>query len=141
MSSPEDFPKTKLLYQDGDGRPKKTKIAPWLHGMDNTYALNKVHASFEGGRGEGGELFASKGWNLGGGVFCAGQSPGPAGWLVIFIIFFFYFLFFLLPYLTYMYLANLGPFFFPLYEEGLLTRRRVPYSSQFRIHIGGISRV
>lgn len=51
---------------------KKTKIAPWLHGMDNTYALNKVHASFWGGGGRGG-AFASKGWNLG--VFLCWAEP------------------------------------------------------------------
>lgn len=56
---------------------QKTEIAPWLHGMDNTYALNKVHASFEGGEGGGG-AFTSKGWNLGG-FFCAEQH-GLAGW-------------------------------------------------------------
>lgn len=80
-----------------------------------------------GGRGES-ELFASRGWNLGGVFFVLGLP----GWFEIFIIFFFYFplLPFTLPYLTYMYLANLGPLFFfslslSLYEDGLLTRRRV----------------
>lgn len=86
-----------------------------------------------GGRG-GRELFYFQRLELGG-VFCAGQSSGPAGWFEIFIIFFFTSLFFLfpLPYLTLPIctLLTLDPCFFSLslYEDGLSTRRRVPYSS------------
>lgn len=61
--------------------------------MDNTYALNKVHASFEGGEGGGGELFASKGWNLG--VFLC--RAAWACWLVYNI----HYLFFVLPLLPF----------------------------------------
>lgn len=88
------------------------------------------HIRFEQGscqflRGGGrGGAFASKGWNLG--VFFCAEQPGLAGWFNIHYLFF-YFLFFLLP--TLPYLANLGPFFSLYEEDGLLTRRRVPYSS------------
>lgn len=80
---------------------------------------------FERGGG-GGELFASKGWNLG--VFFVPSSMGLLAGLIFIIVF-------LLPLppfaacLPYLTLLTLDPGFFSLYEDGLLQRRRVPYSS------------
>lgn len=56
---------------------KKTKIAPWLHGMDNTYALNKVHASFWGGGGRGESFLLPKVGTWG---FLCAEQHGLAGW-------------------------------------------------------------